>query len=240
MEETAGLTTITVKTYCIVGYIERTTQMTTLAILDETGAASVLLSPIRRRILHALAEPGSATTVGQEIGLARQKVNYHLRALEDSGLVEHVEDRRKGNCTERIVRATASHYLIAPSVLGDLAATPEHAADRFSSDHLAAVSARTISELSELRRRAAAAGKRLPSFSLETGVRFASARDQSAFVEALANAVAGLLAEYHDESAEDGRWFRLTVGAHPALDGGGAARGNGDVGEPAPKEEEDE
>lgn len=198
--------------------------MTTLAILDAANTASALLSPIRRRILHALAEPGSATTVGQELGLARQKVNYHLRALEDSGLVEHVEDRRKGNCIERIVRATASHYLIAPSVLGDLEARPEHAADRFSSDHLAAVSARTISELSELRRSAAAAGKRLPSFSLETGVRFASPGDQAAFTEGLANAVAGLLTEYHDESAEDGRWFRLTVGAHPALEPGAAPR----------------
>ena len=44
--------------------------------------------------------------MGRDLGLSRQKVNYHLRALEDAGLVEHVEDRRRGNCTERIVRAT--------------------------------------------------------------------------------------------------------------------------------------
>ena len=131
-----------------------------------------MLSPVRRQILSALAEPGSATTVGRDLGLARQKVNYHLRALEESGLVRHVEDRKKGNCTERIVRATASHYLIAPSVLGALEATPAATADRFSSDHLAAVSARTISELADLRTRAAAAGKRLPTLSLETGIRF--------------------------------------------------------------------
>lgn len=188
-----------------------------LAILNDPQSAASLLSPIRKSILEALGEPGSATTVGQDLGLARQKVNYHLRALEEAGLVEHVEDRRKGNCTERIVRATASHYLIAPSVLDGLEGTPADAADRFSSDHLAAVSARTISELAELRGAAAAAGKRLPTFSLETGVRFASARDQAAFMEALSNTVARLLSEYHDESAKDGRWFRLTLGAHPAL-----------------------
>jgi predicted transcriptional regulator len=144
-------------------------------------------------------------------------VNYHLRALEDAGLVEHVEDRRRGNCTERIVRATASHYLIAPSVLEELAATPEHATDRFSSDHLAAVSARTISELAELRERARAAGKRLPTFSLETAVRFAKPADQAAFMEELANTVARLVARYHDQEAEDGRWIRVALGAHPAL-----------------------
>lgn len=164
-----------------------------------------------------LFEPGSATTVGQALGVARQKVNYHLRALEDAGLVEHVEDRRKGNCTERVMRATAVRYLIAPSVLGDLEATPDDAADRLCSDHLAAVSARTISELAELRRKADATGKRLPTFSLETGIRFATPADQAAFVEELSEAVTSLVGEYHDESADEGRWFRLAVGSHPAI-----------------------
>jgi DNA-binding transcriptional ArsR family regulator len=188
-----------------------------VAILRDSDATVSALSPLRREILRALASPGSATTVGESLGLPRQKVNYHLRALEDAGLVDHVEDRRKGNCTERIVQATATHYLIAPSVLGPLAASPAAAADHFSSDHLAAVSGRTISELAELRARADAAGKRLPTLSLETAVRFASPGDQTAFVERLSNAMAHLVAEYHDESAGDGRWFRLTLGAHPAL-----------------------
>lgn len=188
-----------------------------LAILDQADTAAAVLSPIRRRILEALGEPGSATTVGEAIGLPRQKVNYHLRTLEEAGLVEHVEDRRKGNCTERIVQATATHYLIAPSVLGSLGTTPTERADAFSSDHLAAVSARTISELAELRRRAEAAGKRLPTFSLETAVCFATPADQAAFLEELSNHIAGLVARYHDESGGDGRWFRLALGSHPAM-----------------------
>ncbi|MEM7416983.1 MAG: helix-turn-helix domain-containing protein [Gemmatimonadota bacterium] len=191
--------------------------MSALAILQDEEAAAAVMSPLRRRILSALAEPGSATTVGHEIGVPRQKVNYHLRALEDAGLVEHVEDRKRGNCMERIVRATARHYLIAPSVLGDLEASPEEAADRFSSDHLAAVSARTISELAELRRRADEAGKRLATLSMETGIRFATPADQQAFAEALAESLAALVAQYHDETAEHGRWFRTAVGIHPAL-----------------------
>ncbi|MBT8487808.1 MAG: helix-turn-helix transcriptional regulator [Gemmatimonadetes bacterium] len=190
---------------------------TQLAILDRADTAAAVLSPVRRRILRALGEPGSATTVGQAIGLPRQKVNYHLRTLEEAGLVEHVEDRRKGNCTERIVKATATHYLISPSVLGALGDTPTQRADALSSDHLAAVSARTISEVAELRRRAAEAGKRLPTFSLETAVRFATPGDHAAFMEDLSNHVAALIARYHDESESEGRWFRLALGSHPAL-----------------------
>lgn len=191
-----------------------------LAILRDDDRAGAVLNPVRRRVLHALRTPGSATTVGAELGLPRQKVNYHLRALEELGLVEHVEDRRRGNCTERIVRATAWHYLIDSSVLGELEATPQAIADRFSSDHLAAVAARTVSEVGELRERAAAAQKRLATFSVESAVRFASPADQSAFVEGLANAVAQLVGRYHDAEAVGGRWFRVVVGAHPALTAG--------------------
>lgn len=191
--------------------------MSALAILDHADAAAAVLNPLRRRILAALEEPGSATTVGHELGLPRQKVNYHLRTLEDAGLVEHVEDRRRGNCTERIVRATATHYLIASSAHEARSISPADIADRFSSDHLAAVSARTISELAELRARAAAVGKRLPTFSLETAIRFASPADQASFLEELSNTVAHLVARYHDEGSDDGRWFRLAIGSHPAL-----------------------
>ena len=177
----------------------------------------IVSSPIRARILGALAEPGSASSVAKRLGLARQKANYHVRALESHGLVEHVEDRKRGNCTERVVRATARHYLIAPSVLGTLEARPEHSADRFSSAYLAAISARTVSEVAELRERAAEVGKKVATFSLETPVRFSSPGKQAEFAEQLANAVAALVARYHDNEAEGGRWFRVTLGAHPAL-----------------------
>ena len=81
----------------------------------------------------------------------------------------------------------------------------------------AAVSARTVSEVAELRERAAAAKKRLPTFSLESAVRFSDPAAQAAFVSDLATAIKTLVAEYHDATAPVGRWFRLTAGAHPAL-----------------------
>ena len=193
-----------------------------LEIIRGAEQASSVLSPIRARILEALAEPGSASTVARDLGLARQKANYHVRALESHGLIEHVEDRRRGNCTERVVRATARHYLIAPSVLGTLEARPEHSADRFSSAYLAAISARTVSEVAELRERAASVDKRVPTFSLETVVRFSSPQKQAAFGRDLANAVVGLIARYHDNDAAGGRWFRVALGAHPALQPEGA------------------
>ena len=72
-----------------------------VAVIEDPVAAQVSLDPMRARLLAALSEPGSATTLAAQVGLARQKVNYHLRALEQHGLVELVEERRKGNVTER-------------------------------------------------------------------------------------------------------------------------------------------
>lgn len=72
---------------------------------EDPAAAEVSLDPVRARLLAELAEPGSATMLAAKMGLARQKVNYHLRALEKHGLVALVEERRKGNVTEGAAHA---------------------------------------------------------------------------------------------------------------------------------------
>ena len=89
--------------------------MRDVAVIEDAAAAEASLDPLRSRILSALAEPGSATALGQRLGLPRQQVNYHLRTLEQHGLVELVEERRKGNTVERVMRATASSYVISPA-----------------------------------------------------------------------------------------------------------------------------
>ena len=192
--------------------------MSGLAIIQDPEAAGAALRPLRRKVLHALREPGSASSVGAELGIPRQKVNYHLRALERAGLVEHVDDRKKGNCVERIVRATATHYLVSPGILGEDLGPPRlDPADRLSSDYLAAASARTVQDLGTLVAGAAETGKRLPTFALETVVRFATPADGAAFLDELSVAITELVHRYHDEHAEGGRRFRLLTGAHPAV-----------------------
>src|ERR687896_627135 len=91
--------------------------MLDVAVIDDPAAAEVSLDPVRARLLAALAEPASATSLAARAGLTRQRANYHLRALERHGLVELVEERRKGNMTERVLRATAASYVISPTAL---------------------------------------------------------------------------------------------------------------------------
>ena len=188
-----------------------------MEIVDAGRRAATMLHPMRLRLLENLQEPDSSSGLARRLELPRQKVNYHLRALEKEDLVEFVEERRKGNCVERVVRAKATTYLIDPHILGRLAADPKHVKDRFSATYLIAVAVRTIRDLATLLHRSKKAGKRLATFTLQVDVRFATSADQTAFTEALSNSVAELVSEYHDETVPKGRLFRFIIGSYPAI-----------------------
>jgi DNA-binding transcriptional ArsR family regulator len=188
-----------------------------LSVIDNPAAAGVSLDPVRARLLAELVVPGSATTLAAKIGLPRQKVNYHLRTLEQHGLVELVELRRRGNMTERVMQATAASYVISPGALGAAAPDPARAPDRLSARWLIAVAARTLREVGELLNGATKAGKRLATFTIDGEVRFASAADRAAFAEELAGAVTALVGRYHDENAPGGRPHRVVVAVHPHI-----------------------
>src|SRR6187551_1323774 len=99
--------------------------MEDVAVIEDPAAAEVSLDPIRSRLLAALAVPGSATMLAAQVGLPRQKVNYHLRTLEQHGLLELVEERPRRGLTERVVRATARGYVVSPGALGSSGADPD-------------------------------------------------------------------------------------------------------------------
>jgi DNA-binding transcriptional ArsR family regulator len=191
--------------------------MLDVAVIDDPAAAGVSLDPVRARLLAALAQPGSATTLAAQVGLTRQKVNYHLRALERHGLVELVEERRKGNMTERVLRATAASYLISPTALAAVAPDPDRSPDQLSARWLLALAGRLVQEVGELITRAKAARQPVATFAIDTEIRFASAADRAAFAAELSDAVEGLVGKYHDEAAARGRKHRLVVALHPSI-----------------------
>jgi len=182
-----------------------------LQIVQDPEKAAVLLQPGRLDLLVRLAEPDSASGLARQLGIPRQKVNYHLRELEREGFVELFEERRKGNCVERVVRATAREFLVATNTGKTVPA------DRFSAAYLVSTAARIIRDLAALCLRAGKARKRIATLTLETEIRFATAESRSAFAEELTASIAHLAAKYHNEQAEGGRRFRLIAASYPAL-----------------------
>lgn len=184
-------------------------------VIDDPAAAVVALDPVRARLLAELAEPGSAATLAARVGLTRQKVNYHLRALEAHGLVRLAEERRWGGLTERLLVATAASYVVSPGALGEAASDPGRTSDRLSARYLIALAARIVREVGSLVRRADQQNKRLATLALDTEIRFRSASERAAFTDELAATISSLVSRYHDESAPGGRPHRLLVASHP-------------------------
>ena len=188
-----------------------------LDIIDDAARARTALQPVRLRLLHLLEQPRSAPQLAKAIGMPRQRVLYHLRTLEAQRLVEAQEHGSVGRRIDRTYVRTATSYAIAPKTLGGVAVDPHTVADAFSSAYLSAVAGRALNDLAALGRAAAARGKRVPTLTLETDVRFATPGDQRRFADELTAALSRLAAKYHHPDATQGRTFRVFACGYPAV-----------------------
>jgi DNA-binding transcriptional ArsR family regulator len=186
-----------------------------LQIVREPDQVQVLLHPERRRLVEALAAaPDSASGLARRLGESRQRLNYHLRLLEEAGHIELAEERWKGSQPERVMRLVARQYVLDPAAIGSLAADPDAAGDRFSATYLVALASRAVRELAELLGQAKGKRARVATAAVNTTVRLRSPAAFQEFQSDLALAVAQVVAKHHDERGE-GRWFRVMAGVYP-------------------------
>lgn len=191
------------------------------ALLDDLDTAHLALAPIRRRILAALAEPASAVGLAERLDMPRQKIGYHLRALETAGLIQLAGERRRRGFTERLFVA-ARNYVFDPALMQ---APPDpdtvDAQDRHAADHLISTASTVVRDVARMRQAADAEGARLLTLTVEADVTFAAPADFDAFTEEVSAAVAGIARKY---AAASGRRYRLTAVAHPAVAKAGPIR----------------
>jgi DNA-binding transcriptional ArsR family regulator len=203
------------------GYIDKNIcqcslgDMIDVEVISDPAAAAVALDPIRSQLLAALAEPASAAGLASRMGLARQKVNYHLHALEACKLVKVAEKRHWGGLTERLLVSSAKSFVVSPEALGPAAVDPARSNDRLAASYLIALGARIVREVGDLWRRARQADKHLATLSIDAEIRFALPADRAAFTRDLGLAITELVSRYHDATASTGRSHRLVVVSHP-------------------------
>jgi DNA-binding transcriptional ArsR family regulator len=186
-----------------------------LQIVRQPNQAKVLLHPERRRLIDALAlGPDSASGLARRLGESRQRLNYHLRLLEEAGQVELAEERWKGSKPERVMRLVARQYVVDPAALGSMTADPDEVGDRFSATYLVALASRALRELAELLDRAKRKRARVATAAVNATVRLRSPAAFKQFQIDLTRAVAQVVAKHHDEQGA-GRWFRVVAGAYP-------------------------
>ena len=191
------------------------------AITDGPRAAALVQHPLRPRILSLAREPASATQIAAVLGEARQKVNYHVRQLHRAGLLKPAGRRKKRNMIEQRYVATARAYVLAPQLVGPLAAQAAQVADALSASHLVALASQAQAELASVMEAAGAQGKRVATLSASAELRFESAEQRESFVQALRAALTRVVAAHsspmtkRDGSAGAGRPYRLVVGCYP-------------------------
>jgi DNA-binding transcriptional ArsR family regulator len=193
----------------------------TLALLEEPEMLRGALAPLRRRLLARLRTPASASELAREFEVSRQKLNYHLHKLEEAGLVELVAQRQRRGFVERVFKARADGYVIDPALM-ESGARAAREGDRHAADHLIDVSAGTVREVARMQSAAERAGRRLLTFTLESEVRLAAPEDLHRFTDALAGALAEVIAEF---DSPGGRAYRVVGAGHPAPGGARPAGG---------------
>ena len=145
-----------------------------------------------------------------------QLVNYHLRTLERHGLVELVEERKKGNVTERVMQATAASFVISPTALASVQPDPARSPDRLSARWLLALAAQLVRDVGSLVTGATEARKRVATFAIDGEIRFASAADRAA-IGPVASVVRSSVASWQTTtSPSDDKWTSSSRPSAPA------------------------
>ena len=183
------------------------------ALLRDDRAVRAAMAPLRRRMLEELREPHSAVTLAERLGIPRQKVGYHLKALEEAGLIRLHEERRKRGFTERVMVAAAEAFVIDPGALDAGEIADVETQDRHASGHLIRTASEVVREVARMKAAADEAGQRLLTFTIEADVSLTRPADFDALADDLTRAVAEVARRYADP---EGRRYRLMACARPA------------------------
>jgi DNA-binding transcriptional ArsR family regulator len=184
----------------------------TVHVVRDAEALHALAHPIRVRALEALREPASAAEVARRIRQPRQKVNYHLKQLEQAGLVTRSGERRTGNFIETLYAAAASSFVVSPEVTWADPRRTRVLQAQLSLGELVRLGERLQGDAVALLDRAAFEGATIASASVGTVVRFRSEADRAAFLREYLAAVGRLVDRF---AAPEGEPYRLMVAAYP-------------------------
>jgi DNA-binding transcriptional ArsR family regulator len=191
---------------------ESTVQDPRVAVLDDPDQVAALAHPLRVAVLEALRAPDSAAGVARTVGETRQKVNHHVRALLDVGLVRSVGERRNGNFVEQLYEAVASTFLVSPRLACHGGPRTEALRSQLPLEQLVQLGERLQRDAVELLDRAAFDGEEIPSLSLEASVRFPDAEARAVFLREYLALVTPLLKRHGGRKGDP---FHVALAVYP-------------------------
>lgn len=190
-----------------------------LQIADPAQAAA-LLQPIRLAMMRQLAGPRTCTELAESLGATVQQVNYHMRKLEEHGLVERVEERRVRGTIEGIFQARAATIWLSPRLVA------LRGAERTRGDLSLGYLLSLAEDLQLDAARLAARSGPAQALGLSANIEFADAARRAEFLAEVRETFERLAANYGTSGGGDSAApaFKLMLACYEDPDRGPAAR----------------
>ena len=183
-----------------------------VAILEDAEQVAALAHPLRVALLDALRTPDSSAGAARRIGETRQKVNHHVRALLDAGLVRSAGERRAGNFIEQLYESVAGSFVVSPRLACGGDERTRALETQLPLEHLVNIGERIQRDAIELLDRAAFDGDDIPSLTVEAEVRFADAETRTAFMRDYMAALKPLVKKYGGRRGDP---YRVAIAVYP-------------------------
>lgn len=181
---------------------------TPIRLVSDPDEVVDTLHPLRRRILDLLDTPDSATGLAARLDTSRQRVNYHLRKLEDAGMVELAEVRQRRGLQERVMRRRNEIVLIDPTAFSAGVMSRQDAAGITA---VVAMASDQIRRAALVATAAAESGSRVVAATLDTSVRVPS----PAALKSLLDEIGAVIA--HHDSGEEGLLVHIGTSVLPEV-----------------------
>ena len=176
--------------------------------IEDVHQALALLKPQRIEMLKLMDQPRTCLELGKIFGETPQKINYHIKALQNAGLVEQVGERRVRGTVESSYQARARSYWLASDLVGQIGGAAI-AQDQASLRHLLSLTDEMRGDIGHL---AQQVGKEIPSLGLSMHVELDDESRRSAFMADVQH-MARILA--HKYGATDGSEGEGNADAQP-------------------------
>jgi DNA-binding transcriptional ArsR family regulator len=182
--------------------------------IDDVERAGLLLKPLRIDMLRLMTAPRTCPELGEALGETPQKIYYHVKVLEQAGLVEKVAERRVGGIMEGLYQAVARSYWLSPRLVGALGGEGA-ARDQLSLGYIVGLAERLQTDIGTLARWV---DVDTPSLGLTAEIYLEDGARRAEFLEELRASVQAIAEKYGAVTGEerDPQAFRLMIACYPA------------------------
>lgn len=197
------------------------TPMQDVCYIEDVEQAMTLLKPLRLEILRRLDSPRTCHELSAEFEESAQKIYYHVKALQEAGLVDKVSETRIRGTLEGHYQAKARSYWLAPKLVGAIGG-PRLARDQASLRVLLQLAEDVIEDTGKLGS-VSEAGQHVPSLSLSAQIHLADSAQRAEFLQELQTTFQALALKYgiaqkgddaNDDTSKSAN-FRLVMMCYP-------------------------